>query len=166
VKELIAFPILTLILVVQTAVIARTPLLGGYADLMLVVLAAWALQDRVTTAWHWALLGGAIVGFVSGLPWIVPVIGYLLVVGLARVWVYRIWQAPLLVMFAVVFVGTLFMHILSVFLLRLLGNPLPVGDVFGLVTLPSLLLNLLLAIPVFAMMRDLAGWMYPIEEQV
>ena len=41
---------------------------------------------------------------------------------------------------------------------------LPVADVFGLLTLPGILLNMLLAIPVYAVMRDLARWVYPTLE--
>jgi len=158
---LVAFPVLVLALMLQTAVISRINLLYGSADLVLVILAAWALQERVTTSWQWALVAGVLVGFVSGLPWFVPLTGYLMVIGLARLLQRRVWQAPLLAMFAVSLIGTLVMHILSIFSLRLLGDPLPLGDSLSLITLPSILLNLLLAIPVYAGMRDLARWLYP-----
>ena len=81
---LVAFPVLVLALMLQTAVISRINLLYGSADLVLVILAAWALQERVTTSWHWALVAGVLVGFVSGLPWFVPLAGYLMIVGMAR----------------------------------------------------------------------------------
>ena len=38
------------------------------------------------------------------------------------------------------------------------------SDVLGVLTLPSVLLNMLLAIPVYAVMRDLARWVYPSPE--
>lgn len=158
---LVAFPVLVLALMLQTAAISRINLLYGSADLVLVILAAWALQERVTTSWQWALVAGALVGFVSGLPWFVPLVGYLLIIGVARLLQRRVWQAPLLAMFTVSFIGTLMMHILSVISLRLSGDPLPLGDSFSLITLPSILLNLLLAIPVYAVIRDLARWLYP-----
>jgi hypothetical protein len=41
---------------------------------------------------------------------------------------------------------------------------MPVEDVLGLLILPGLLLNMLLAIPVYAVMRDLARWVYPTSE--
>ena len=44
------------------------------------------------------------------------------------------------------------------------GSPLPLDDVFGLLTLPGVLLNMLIAIPVYAVMRDLARWVYPSAE--
>ena len=56
------------------------------------------------------------------------------------------------------------MGILALFSLNLLGTPLPIGDSLGLIVLPSMLLNLLLAVPIYAMMRDLAQWISPIQE--
>jgi hypothetical protein len=41
---------------------------------------------------------------------------------------------------------------------------LPISDVLGLLTLPGVLLNMLIAIPVYAVMRDLARWVYPSPE--
>ena len=109
-RNLIAFPLLALVVIVQSAVVSRMTLLAGYADLMLVVLAAWALKANASSAWLWAILGGIMVSFVSGVPWPVPMIGYMFVVLLAQLLKQRVWQAPLLAMFSVVFAGTLFMQ--------------------------------------------------------
>ncbi len=146
------------------AIASRIPLLGGYADLILVTLAAWSLQERVQTAWHWAIFAGLLVGWTSGLPWIIPLLGYLLTVAFARALVRRIWQTPLLGMFVVVFVGTLLFHVLTIVNLRLFGSPLSVEDALSVVTLPSLFLNLLLALISFPILRDLAVWVYDIED--
>ena len=165
-KELIAIPLLSLVLVIQMAITSRIPLLGGYADLMLVTLAAWSLQDRVETSWHWAIFGGILVGSISALPWYIPLAGYLLMVALSRLLVRRIWQAPLLAMFVVVFIGSLIVHLLSVLALRLSGAAFTVADALSVVTLPSLLLNLFLALPAFPILRDLAVWVYDIEDDL
>jgi len=163
-RQLISIPILVLAVILQSAVVSRVTLLSGAADLPLVVLAAWALQEQVDTAWHWALAAGGLAGFVSGMPIVVPLFAYLLVVLIAQVLQRRVWQAPLLAMFVVTFIGTLLLHLLSLGFLRLGGIPLQVPDVLGLITLPAVLLNLLIAIPVFAVMRDLAVWVYPLPE--
>ena len=118
----------------------------------------------MASAWHWALLAGILAGFVTRMPWLIVLIGYLAVVYLAQLLQRRVWQAPLLAMFSVTLMGTLFIHFMSYAFLTLSGTPLQLGDVLGLVTLPSLLLNMLLAIPVYAFMRDLARWVYPSEE--
>ncbi len=163
-KELIALPLLALILILQTAIISNISLLGGYADLMLVALSAWALQDDVETSWHWAIFGGILVGSVSALPWYIPVIGYLLTVALARFMVKRIWQAPILAIFVLVFLGTLTTHFLSITALRISGSPLSIADALSTVTLPSLFINLFLALPAYPIFRDLAVWVYDIED--
>lgn len=162
-RNIIAFPLLALVVILQSSIVSQVKLLSGYADLMLIILAAWALQKRVKSAWLWAILGCAMLGFISKMPWAVIVIGYLMVVFVAQILQKRVWQAPLLAMFSVTLVGTLFMHTLSFTALRILGTPFSLGDVMGLITLPSLLLNMFFSIPVYAFMRDLAHWVYPSE---
>ncbi len=163
-RNLIAFPLLALAVILQSAVVSRVALLSGYADLVLIILSAWALQSQVDSAWHWAFLASIMVSFISRLPWPVIVIGYAMVVFFAQVLQRRVWQAPLLAMFSVIFLGTVFMHLLSFIGLSIIGTPLPIEEVVGLITLPSLLLNLVLALPLYVVMRDLAHWVYPERE--
>jgi rod shape-determining protein MreD len=163
-RNLVAFPLLALAIILQSSVISQVKLLSGYADLPLIMIAAWALQERVKSAWHWAVLACAMLGFVSKMPWPVLVIGYLSIVFMAQTLQKRVWQAPLLAMFSVTFAGTFFMNILSYVVLQILGTTFSFGDVMGLIALPSLLLNMLFSIPVYTFMRDLARWVYPSEE--
>jgi hypothetical protein len=44
-----------------------------------------------------------------------------------------------------------------------LGVSMSLTQVLNLILLPSLLLNLILAIPVYSIMHDLARWLYPEE---
>ena len=163
-RNLIAVPVIFLTVILQSAVISRVSLLSGIADLPLVMLAAWSLQDEVDSAWQWAAATGLLVGFVSGMAWFVPVVGYIAMVILAQLLQRRVWQAPLLAMFSITFLGTVIVSGLSFGVLRFADVPLPIDDVLGLLTLPSVLLNMLLAIPVYAVMRDLARWVYPTPE--
>lgn len=163
-RNLVAVPVILLAVILQSAMISRIYLLSGFADLPMVLLAAWALQDEVDSAWHWAVAMGMLVGFVSGIQWFVPVVGYIVVVGLAQILQKRVWQAPLLAMFTITFLGTIVLSLLSLAVLRFSGVPMAVGDVLGLLTLPGVLLNMLIAIPVYAVMRDLARWVYPNPE--
>jgi rod shape-determining protein MreD len=163
-RNLVAFPLLGLAIILQSSIVSQVRLISGYADLMLLILAAWALQERVKSAWHWAVVACVLIGFVSGMPWPVVAIGYLGVIFMAQILQRRVWQAPLLAMFSVIFIGTLFIHLVSFAVLRVTGTPLVFGDVVGLITLPSLLLNMLFSIPIYALMRDLSRWVYPLEE--
>jgi hypothetical protein len=139
-------------------------LLSGFADLTLVWLAAWSLQKQVDSELQWALLGALFTSFVTRVPALAIFAGYLSVVLVAKLLSRRIWQAPILAMFGVTLLGTLLMHAEILAVLGLAGTPLPLRDVAGAVTLPTLILNLLLAIPVFAWSTDLAHWVYPEAE--
>ena len=163
-RNLIAIPVLFLAVILQSAVISRIYLLSGVADLPLVMLAAWALQEHVDSSWHWAFSLGILVGFVSALPWYVPVISYVVVVALAQMLQKRVWQAPLLAMFSVTFLGTVILNVLTYLVMRIGGTDMPFEDVLGLLVLPGVLLNMLVAIPVYAIMRDLSRWVYPTPE--
>ncbi len=163
-EVLLSIPILALAAVFQTTILSRINLLSGSADLTLLILAAWALQERVRWAWIWAVLAGLLAGLLSRVPWFIYLASYLIVVGAARFLTRRVWQAPLLAMFAVGLVGTLALQSMTFVYLVATQVSLPLGDVLAKIVLPSLLLNLLLAIPVHALIRDLAARLYPSEE--
>ncbi len=163
---LTAIPVLVLTVILQTSIASRIMLLSGNADLVLLVVVAWGLQERASGAWFWGVAAGLLVGLVSGVPWYIYLIGYLSAVGVARLLVHRIWQAPLLVMFAVTLIGTLELLMLMFIRRTLFEIPLSLSEVFLQIFLPTILLNLLLAIPVHALIRDLANWLYPEKETV
>lgn len=163
---LIAVPILTALLILQSAIISQIPLLHGTADLVLLAVIAWALQKRVQTAMQWGIIAGLLVSVVSALPFGAALAGYPLAVGLALVLRQRVWQVPILAMFLTTFLGTLLTHGITLAALRALGSPLPWQETLNLIILPSVLLNLLLAIPAYALLGDLANWLFPEELEV
>ena len=165
-KNLVAIPVLALALMIQMAVISRITLLSGVADLILLILVAWALQEQVESAWHWAVLAGLLVGAISAAPPAAPIVGYLLAVAFARFIIRQIWQTPILALFSVTFFSTLMYHLVTYLILSLAGTSLPFEDALALIVLPSVFLNLLLAIPVHSLIRDLALWVYPPEELI
>ena len=61
------------------------------------------LQEEVESSWHWVVATSLLVGFVSALPWLAPLLGYFAVVGLAQMLQGRVCQAPLLAMFSINF---------------------------------------------------------------
>jgi hypothetical protein len=166
VKNLIAIPLLALAFMIQTAIISRITLLSGAGDIVLLILIAWALQEQVQSAWHWAGLAGLMAAFVSGLPPFVLIVAYLLAVSLARYVLRQTWQTPVLALFTVTFFSTLILHLITYFALVLRGTAIPFDDALALITLPSLFLNFLLALPIHSFIRDLALWVYPLEDMV
>jgi len=158
---LIAIPILAGMLIFQTAVLNQIPLLQGSADLVLLSLAAWSLQKRVKTAWAWGLIGGLMVGFVSAAPQGVYLIGYMLTVTVGWLLRQQISSVPILAMLIAAFSGTLILNGITLLALRLMDTPLTIGASINLIVLPSLLLNLILALPFYVIFKDLATLLYP-----
>lgn len=163
---LLAIPILFLVLMLQTIVVSSLPLLSGYADLVMLVLVAWALQARGVSPWIWSAIAGLMVGYVSAAPLGVPIAGYLVVTLIARLFRRRVWQTPVFSMFVVTFLGSLITQGLTMGALIFTGTSLPIFDSLNLVVMPGTLLNLLLALPVYAVITDLAQSVYPEEVEV
>lgn len=153
-------------MMLQTGIVSQFPLLRGTADLILLAVIAWALQKRVQSAWQWSIIAGLLVTIVSALPAGVPIIMYPLAVGMALILRQRVWQVPILAMFIATFFGTLLTQAVAYLSLRLVGHPIPWLEAMNLITLPSVILNLLLAIPIYAILSDLANWLYPEEIEV
>jgi cell shape-determining protein MreD len=163
---LLGIPILAGLIILQSAVISRIPLLHGTADLVLLVIVAWALRERVRAHWQWSSMGGLMASFISGLPFGVLLGGYLLITLVAVYVRSQIWRVPALSMLAVTFLGTLIIQFLSIASLWVVGTTLPILDTLNLIVLPSLLLNLLLALPVYIIIKELADWLYPEEIEI
>lgn len=164
--RLVTLPLLTLLVVFEAAVLSRMPLLHGRADVVLLFIIAWSLQDRVQTAWPENLAGGMMMGFISAYNMLIPLLSYLAVGALARYIRRRVWQLTIVMMFALTLIGTLLLHSLAAVTRIVGGTPLPLVEAFRVVTLPALVLNLLLAAPVYALVRDLADWLLPEEVEI
>jgi hypothetical protein len=91
----LAIPILGLLVIFQSAVLSQIFLLHGTADLVLLALVAWSVQERVNTAWHWAVVAALLVSLVTALPLAATLLGYLAVTGTALLLRRVFWQRPL-----------------------------------------------------------------------
>ena len=149
--------------ILQTTVFSQMALISGTADVVLLFLAAWSLQQQVSNVWLWTVIAGVFVSFVSAMPFYSPLIGYLLVVGISKMLQQRVWQNPILAMFIVTLFGTIVQQIIYVIALQVSGASIQWGPSFDHVILPSLLLNLIFALPIYAVINDLVGRLFPLE---
>ena len=149
--------------IVQSTIVGTMPLLKGTADLIMLFVVAWAIQERVETTWQWCLIGGIFASLYSGLLFGTFILAYVICVGITRLLKRRIWKAPFLAMLAATFISTIVVQLISLVSRMVMGVNIPFIGMLNLILLPSLLLNLILAIPVFSIMRDMAIWLYPQE---
>lgn len=150
----------------QMVAVSRLRLIGGSADLVLMVLIAWGMQEQVKDLWVWVAVASLMTSFVSALPVFAVVAGYLFAAFFIWFLKQQVWQSPILAMFLATVVSTLVQNLASIFALQISGSPISFFEGFNLVTVPSMLLNFLLVLPLYALFTDLAGFVYPVEEVV
>ncbi len=158
--------LLGLAVVLQSAVVSQWRWLQGAPDLPLLVWAAWVTRERrAAPAWFWAFVVGALWGVYSALPPAAGLVVYAAAGLLAQALRRRIWHPPYLLLFLLVFGGSLLTQGLTYGLVRLLmGAAIPFQTALVQVILPTVLLNLLAALPVYAVVAEWADWVLPPDE--
>ena len=163
IAQLVCLLLLIIFYMLQTAIFSQMPLISGTADLILLFFAAWTLQERVKYRWIWVVIGGLAISAISAMPLFAPLIGYAGVYGISKLLQRRVWQTPILAMFIVTLAGTLFQHGVYILSLQVSGAPISWGVSLDHVILPSILMNLLFALPMYALVNDVVGRLYPLE---
>lgn len=139
----------------QITLITRFNMLQGKADLVLLVMIAWMMQEGNRPDWRWGIPAGLMVGFASALPDWVLWLGYLAAAGICQLLHQRVWQVKLLTLVTSVLLGTLCIQFFTLIYLWFSAHPPALDQVLNFVTLPSLLLNLILVLPVNALISEL-----------
>jgi cell shape-determining protein MreD len=162
--NLIVIPIMLILSMLQSTAISRIVLFNGTADLVLLAVAAWGVKERGRNVFLWAFVGGLIVSLTSAMPSFTPIIPYMFIALIARLFQGRLWQAPILSLIIVVFIGTLFQHIFSILVLQVNGLNIGIIESLQKVTIPSLLLNFFFLFPMYVLISDIGKWLFPEEE--
>jgi cell shape-determining protein MreD len=150
-----------LAVLIQTTIASHIKLLHGTADLALLMLVALALQERFKPIWVLAAITGLLMGLISAIPIWLMVLCYLGVTAFTQLLQLRLWQIPILALITTVIFGTILIHQVSYGYLWINGTPLNWVEGFNYITLPSILINVLLAIPVFGMIGELIKTVSP-----
>lgn len=160
-RVLIGILLLLAAALLQVTLMMRINLLQGSADLVMLVMLTWMLQPGNRPSWMWGLPAGLMVGYASALPDTIPLIGYLGAAGLCQILHTRIWQVPLLTLFSATLLGTLAIQLTTIIYLWLSAQPLGLLEAFNLITIPSMLLNLILVLPINALMGEINKFLSP-----
>ncbi len=163
---LIAIPLLALMVIAQSAVFSGINLFQGAANVVLLSVLAWAVQEQVRTAWQWSLIATLFVSIASALPPWAIALGYITSTGLTITLRRWLWKFPFLAMMVASFFCTLLTQTIEALGLRLYGLNFSWYNAFYRVMLPSAMLNLLGAIPIYAILTDLAKWIHPQEMKI
>lgn len=148
----------------QVTLAWRFNLLAGTPNLVLLVLLTWMLQKHSGADWRWGLLAGLMMDLSSAIPTWVSLAAYGSAAALAQFLESRLWRIPLLTLFAAALGGTLLVLGSELLFLWLSANPLDLNQAINLVILPTALLNLLLVLPVNAIVTELSKSLNPVDE--
>ena len=164
--KLSALLLLSVAMVLQNTIVTQVQLLYGAADLVLLVLLSWVLQSSEESQLWLGVAAGLLVGISSVIPFWLPVIGYTVLVWVVTVVQRRIWQVPIWLLLISTFLGSLLIYGVEVLYLWVTGVPLNLLEVLNIVLLPSLVLNMILVLPVYAVIGEIAKAVYPKEVDV
>ncbi len=162
----IGFGLIAVLAIFQSAVLSQMPLLHGTPNLIMLVIVAWAIQERTKLIWVWAVIAGVVSGLTTALPFGIVLGTYLAGVLLATTIRRRFLRTSMFSMVIAVILNTLVEQAMSAAVVILRGASLPLGTVLNLITLPSILLNIIFSIPMYVFIKDLSDWLYPSELEI
>lgn len=161
--NILAIILMVFAVILQTTLGVRITILSGAVDLALLTLLGWVLHEPRDDHWHWGILIGCLVGISSAIPLFIPLIGYLLVLLFVFVLQSRLWHAPIVILLLVTFIGTFILNGLELTYIWLSGADFTFVEALNLVLLPSLVLNLLIVLPIYAVIGEFAKMVFPLE---
>ncbi len=160
----IGIPLILITAILQTTIISRLTFENGTANLLLIIIIIWGLHERSKGSWVLAIISGLLLTLSSNLPVGTYIISFLIVNMIVRYLNKKIWKSPLLVLIMVMIVSTLIEHAVTYLALVFIGQVNPVGLIFSRITIPSVILNLVWAFPVFFVLNHVLDRLFPSTE--
>ena len=161
---IIGTPIFLLTGLFQFSLFDRITLLKGTSDILMLCMIAWSINDRTKYSWIFAILSGLLMSYVSAMPMNGYLWMYLLIWGIVRFIKSKVWEMPLILMLFLTIIGTLVVSAGTLGLLFIQNASVNYLDAFQQIVIPSLVLNLLFSIPIYAFLNDVINTIYYNEE--
>lgn len=161
---LVGLPILAIAGFIQVGFFGQIRLMGGTSDLIFLCIVAWSINDRAKYSWILTIAGGLIMSYLSAMPMNGYLWMYLVIWLMIRFIKMRVWQMPMILMLFVTISGTLLIAVGTLGMLFLQNASVNYIDAFRQIIIPSLVMNLLLAIPIYAFLNDVINTIYINEE--
>ena len=148
----ISLPILIIAAILQSTVIPEIRIGGGGPDLIFMLVVSWTLLAGIEEGTVWALIGGIVQDLLNGTPTGTSALGLVALVFVITLAIRPVSRKNLVVPPLVAAVGTAVYHLLLIVLLTVVGRPASISYTLPYVTLPTVLFNTVLMLPVFRVM--------------
>lgn len=162
---LISF-LLLFALILQVAIVSDIHLLQGAADIILLVYIAWSINKKTKFNLELAIIAGMMFSFVTAIPYWIVIPSYIAVFILNRLIILKFFDISILKSVISILISTLgYLSLSYVYLWVVNGTTISISDAFGMVIVPSMLMNVVFSLPVFAVMREVIAILYPENEE-
>lgn len=161
---IVGLPILAVAGFIQVGFFGQVRLMDGTSDLIFLCIIAWSINDRSKYSWILTVAGGLVMSYLSALPMHGYIWMYLMIWVIIHFIKKRVWQMPVILMLFMTIIGTLIISVGTLGLLFLQNAAVNYLDAFRQIIIPSLVMNLLLAIPIYAFLNDVINTIYINEE--
>jgi cell shape-determining protein MreD len=149
-------------MILQVAIISDIHLIQGTADLLLLIYITWSINKKTKFNIELALIAGMLVSFVTAIPYYIVIPAYIAVFILNRIIILKFFDISILKTAISILISTLgYLGLSYVYLWIIKGTTITIPDAFGMVIVPSMLMNIVFALPVFAVMREVIALIYP-----
>lgn len=160
-EQLISIPVVILLTFLQLSLSGKFMILNGFSDLLFVWMIAWIIQTKINHSWLWLIIAISVMSYVSAIPWYATAISYLIILGIASFIKGRLWQSPLLSFLLVLIIGSFIYYFTGFISLKINGSMIQFSESLNRIILPSLVMNLVFALPIYLISRDMILWLYP-----
>jgi rod shape-determining protein MreD len=157
----IGIPLLALLAALQSSVVGHLRLLEGRPDLVLLGIVSWSLTGRSQEGMILGFVGGVFLDLFSEVPLGVSSATLVMVAALASYSEGQFWGANPLMQIAAVLTTSAIFHAVGVGTILLTGRALDLPIALSRVVLPSLFLNLVLALPAIQLGETLHSTLFP-----
>jgi rod shape-determining protein MreD len=157
----IGIPLLILAAILDATLMAELRIGGGAPDLVFLLVVSWALLSSVQEAMLWAVIGGVLKDALSLAPLGTSALGMVVVVFVADSLFGDVRRNNLVIPPVLAAAGTVIYHLGILVVLGLVGYGVPMGEGLLYVTLPTVIYNLILILPVFRLAGLIHRWLTP-----
>ena len=151
----------------QLGIFSNIQVLSGKIDLLMLGVIAWSLQKKteIIDIFIYSIITIFFIHLISAEPILIIILLYSLMIFIVLWSKNNIQQLPVVSMLIFTAIFT-FIHLaIFGFYLQLSGINVKAVDIFQTVILPSMLINLIAAIPIYLLTNELQHWVYPFVEE-
>ena len=157
----IGIPSIALLAVLQTSLVSHLRLLEGRPDLVLLAIVAWALTGKGHEAMIVGFAGGLFLDAFSTVPLGVSSAALVMVAAIVSYSEGQFWGINPIMQLAAVLVSSVVFYAVIIFALVTIGQPVDLQQALSRIVLPSLFVNLILALPTVQIGESLHGVLHP-----